>query len=168
MHRTTAGEGLLAAVKHHHNDLALGCDTNAGAGVTGRGIISAIAAGYVLPVAHEPLVARRSLPYRAVAVGIDIFADVFGIVDNSGLAILEYGKEVIVAGRTEGYTVDIGDAYRLTGRHVVEGRVYARDNIVVLADKLRVVGIAVLFVGIRDLTCQFVHTHNTVFMLFEV
>ena len=168
VHRAATGEGLLTAVKNHHNNLTVSCDTNAGAGVTLRIIRAACGSGHVLSVANEPLRPCGCLPDSAFAVFIDIVAEILRIVYDCRLAIFEYSKEVIIAARTERHTVNESDANRLTGGHVVEGRVYARNNIIVLADEVLILGIAVLLICVCNLIGEFIHTHNTVFVLFEV
>ena len=101
MHGTAAGKRLLTSVEDHHHYLALGCYTHACAGMSVCIVRTGCTCRYVLAVADEPLRACRSLPYRAVAVFIHIIADVFGIVDNCGFAVLQYGKEIVVAYRAE-------------------------------------------------------------------
>ena len=168
MHRTAAGEGLLAAVQHHGHHLAVGSDAHAGAGVTLGIVVAAYAGGNVLAVTNQPLGPGHSLPDGALAVFVHIAAEILGIVNHSRLAVLQNGEEIVVAGGAEGHTVDIGDAHGLTGGHVVEGGVYACHYVVILADVLGIVGIAVLLIGIGDLIGQLFHAHDAVLMLLEI
>ena len=122
----------------------------------------------IFAVTNEPLGTGSGLPDGAFAVFIDVVTKVFCIVDNGSLSVLQDSKEVIIATRTERHAVNESDANRLTGGHVVKGRVYARNNIIVLADEVLIVRVGVLLIGICDLTSQLVHTHNAVFMLLQI
>ena len=122
----------------------------------------------IFAVTNQPLGTGSGLPDGAPAVFIDVLTKVFCIVDNGSLAVLQDSKEVIITGCTKGHTIDIGNAHRLTGGHVVEGRVYARNNIIVLADEVLIVRVGVLLICVCNLIGEFIHTHNTVFVLFEV
>ena len=52
--------------------------------------------------------------------------------------------------------------------HIIEGGIHARHYIIIFADKIRIVGIAVLFICVSNLRCQLVHTHGAVFVLLEI
>ena len=168
MHRAATGEWLLTAVKNHHNNLTVSRDTNAGTGVTLRVIRAGSACRYIFTVANKPLRPCGCLPDSAFAVFIDIVSEILRIVYDCRLAIFENSEEVIIAARTERYAINESDTHRLTGGHVVEGRVYARNNIIVLADEVLIVRVGVFLICVRNLIGELVHTHNTVFVLFEV
>ena len=168
VHGTTAGEGLLAAIQNHENDLTLGSNTHASAGVSFSIVSTGGTGSNIFAVTNQPLRPCGCLPDSAFAVFIDIFAEIRRIVYDCRLAIFEYSKEVIIVTRTERHAVNESDARRLTGGHVVEGRVYARNNIIVLADEVLIVRVGVLLICVCNLIGEFIHTHNTVFVLFEV
>ena len=168
VHGTAAGEGLLAAVQHHGHHLAVGGDAHAGAGVAVRVVRTACVGGNVLAVADQPHGTGHRLPDGALAVLVHILAEVAGIVDDRRLAVLQDGEEVVIAVGAEGHTVDIGDAHGLTGGHVVEGGVDACHYVVILADELGIIGVAVLPVGIGHLVGELLHAHDAVFVLLEI
>ena len=168
VHGAAAGEGLLAAVQHHGHYLAVGGDAHAGAGVAVRVVRTACVGGNVLAVADQPHGTGHRLPDGALAVLVHILAEVAGIVDDRRLAVLQNGEEVVIVVGAEGHTVDIGDAHGLTGGHVVEGGVDACHYVVILADELGIVGVAVLPVGIGHLVGELLHAHDAVLVLLEI
>ncbi len=163
-----AGEGLLTSVGNHEYSLTVGCNAGAGARLTCYHIGISVAGGNVLAVADKPAVTGSSLPDRAFSVAVDVLAEVPCVVDDSGLAVVQDGKEVVIAVCAEGDAVDKGNTHRLTRRHVVEGGVNTCYNIVVFADKVCIVGVCILFVGVGCLLGQLCHTQNAVLILIEV
>ena len=131
-------------------------------------VVSTICSGNIYAVTNKPLITGSCLPDGALSVLVNIVTYVLCIVDDSGLAVLEDSKKVVVILSTEGNSVDISNAHRLTRGHVVEGGIDTCYYIVVFADKLRILGIAVLLISIGNLICQLVHTHNAVLMLLQI
>ena len=168
VHCAAAGEGLLTTVENHHDDLAVGGNAHAGAGVAVGVIRAGCTCRDILAVTDEPLRACRRLPDGAFAIFIDIVAEILCIVDNGGFAVLENGEEVVIAARAEGYAVYVGDAHRLAGGHVIEGRIHSGDYVVVLTDVLRIFRVRILLIRICNLIRELLHTHYAVFVLIEV
>ena len=168
MHAAAAGERLLTAIENHGDNLAVSGNADTGTGVTICIIRTSRAGCHILTITDKPLGTGHSLPDGAVAFLIHIVAKIGSIVNDSSLAIVQDCEEVVIAACAKGHTVNVGNAHGLTGGHVVEGCVDAGNNIIVVADVLRIVRIAVLLVGIRNLVCQFFHAQHTILMLVQI
>ena len=120
-----AGEGRLAAVKHHQHDLAVGRDADAGA----RGAVFIVVGAGVdnrLAVLDQHDAGADGL-LDLVAIG----APVLGGADHRG-AVLPDGKEVAArAALLIDHALHHEQAARRTGGHVEEVGVHAHDRVVV-------------------------------------
>ena len=125
------GERLLAAVKHHHDDLAVRGDAHAGARVT------------AVVIRFRMLDDRFSVPdeENAAADCLLNLALIGRIVTgraDDGRAVLQDRKEVLIAVAEVFHALHVQNAVRGAVCHVVEVRVGAEHRIVVLHIVLRV------------------------------
>ena len=126
------GERLLPSVKHHEDDLALGSDAHAGAGMAAVIIVGR--AIYDRPAVFDKIHAAADGLLDLILIGV-----VFTGAADHGRAILQDRKE---ARRCAAVVFDTLHDQRAVGsavRHVIEVRVDADHSIVVL-HKVRCVG----------------------------
>ena len=125
LHAAAGGEGLLAAVKNHHNDLAIRGDTHAGTGMTAVVVICGGSRNGHSVLNQIDVSADRLLDL------IPIGSIIAGAADD-GRAILKDREEVLGAHSVVLHALHDQCAVGRTAGHVVEVSVDAQHHIVVL------------------------------------